>query len=343
VAKGSEQFRGIQVLRFVAAALVVITHATLTVVERLHTPGFVVWGKGAVGVDMFFVISGFVMVVSSRTLIARADGWYVFFARRLVRIVPLYWLATSIKLLAVLFVPALALHSAIDGFHVVASYLFLPARNVEGEVAPLLAVGWTLIYEMFFYAAFALAMWARTPPVLTVAVVFAALAGAGLMFGYRSGPAVTAYANPIILEFVMGMLIARMRMSGVKVSARVAGIVLAIGVSAIVFSDQMPVRVGIVLWGLPAALIVAGIVYLEPLVGPRLPRIFLTLGDASYAIYLFHSLLVPAIGVALAKSGFRDPIVCIFVSLAASFLVGWLIYRIAEKPSTEYLKRLIPT
>ena len=82
-------FTGIQALRFVAAMLVVLAHSTAMVNERMHLDMFK-WRAGWSGVDIFFVISGFVMAISSGGLMQRANGWKIFLTRRLIRIVPLY-------------------------------------------------------------------------------------------------------------------------------------------------------------------------------------------------------------------------------------------------------------
>src|SRR4051794_40777008 len=136
-------YTGVQALRFVAALLVVMTHATLYTSERLDD-SLPVWHFGEVGVDIFFVISGFVMMVSTQRLVGRRDGWKYFWMRRTIRIVPLYWIATTIKLLALVVAPAAILHATLDPRDVVLSYLFLPSYNVDGLVQPLLGVGWTL-------------------------------------------------------------------------------------------------------------------------------------------------------------------------------------------------------
>jgi exopolysaccharide production protein ExoZ len=96
-------FLTIQALRAVAALLVVLLRAFETWGERVDpaAPG-VSWDNGAAGVDIFFISSGFVMVISSRRLADRRGGWLVFLRHRVVRIVPLYWLLTTAKILAVL-------------------------------------------------------------------------------------------------------------------------------------------------------------------------------------------------------------------------------------------------
>src|SRR5262249_8314784 len=105
-----KDYEGIQSLRFFAAFLVVLTHSTFYASERL-TQGIGFWPDGATGVNIFFVISGFVMVVSTAKLKSVADSWKIFVKRRIIRIVPMYWLATTLKLLAMILVPSVVLHS----------------------------------------------------------------------------------------------------------------------------------------------------------------------------------------------------------------------------------------
>src|SRR5215510_8084357 len=103
----SSQIQSIQCLRALAALFVVGFHATLLLHDNF-TPDAKIWDNGNAGVDLFFVISGFIMVVSSRRLVGQADGWHRFMAARLVRIVPMYWLATAAKLLSAAAVPQMA-------------------------------------------------------------------------------------------------------------------------------------------------------------------------------------------------------------------------------------------
>lgn len=157
VQNSSARFDGIQSLRLVAALLVVITHSTFYTHERLNS-NIEVWRTGAIGVDIFFLISGFVMLITADRFIISKHGWKEFAARRLLRIAPMYWLATTVKLLTMLAIPSAVLHAKLDIGNVILSYFFLPSRNIDGQFAPLLGVGWTLVFEMFFYALFASAL-----------------------------------------------------------------------------------------------------------------------------------------------------------------------------------------
>jgi peptidoglycan/LPS O-acetylase OafA/YrhL len=143
---------------------------------------------GNFGVDVFFVISGFVMVYASEPYFGRPRGSQEFFLRRLARIVPLYWATTTIILVylilqyhdltAVNFTPA----------SVLASYLFIPVPQTDGFMAPVHGVGWTLNYEMFFYACFSAAV-LFSLRIGVVALALALLCLVALKFRYSAAAA----------------------------------------------------------------------------------------------------------------------------------------------------------
>jgi peptidoglycan/LPS O-acetylase OafA/YrhL len=338
--KPNAQYEGIQALRFVAALLVVLTHATFYVSERL-IDGYPVWTAGASGVDVFFVISGFVMVVSSQSLMGRPDGASQFLLRRLSRIVPLYWVATSVKLAAVLAVPVAVLNAGLDPVHIVASYLFLPWWDGSGKLQPVLGVGWTLNFEMFFYAMFALAMALRVSPVKFVGVLFTALSVLAF-FRQPDWPPFAFWLDTIVLEFVAGMVIAQLALRGVTMPPLAAAALLVAGFVLMFqdWGDGLPVQARALVWGLPATAIVAAVVSLEPLLRSRVPKSAMRLGDASYALYLFHPLVAPIAPAVLAKAVLPIAWLSIGLSIAISVAVSLAVYLWFERPTTDFLKGL---
>jgi len=145
----------VQMLRAIAATMVVFVHMDLQL-QRLHYPTL---GTNwmASGVDIFFVISGFIMWTSvERRPEMTASS---FFRNRLIRIVPLYWFATTLVLMVALIAPQVLNTTVLRPWHAIASYLFIPARHpTTGLFWPLLIPGWSLNYEMLFYAIFAIAI-----------------------------------------------------------------------------------------------------------------------------------------------------------------------------------------
>lgn len=337
-----EQYDGIQALRFVAALMVVLCHATFYTSERL-VADYPVWGKGGSGVDIFFVISGFVMAISSQSLIGRSDGWRTFVSRRVVRIVPLYWMALLLKLAILAVLPSAALHSAADPNSVLASFLFLPSFNGAGELKPFHGVGWTLNFEMFFYAMFALGMALRIQPMKFVLGVFMICCGFAI-FRTDAWPALAFYADTIVLEFGFGMLLAHAISRGLKLPVRYCVALIGVGFFGLVhdfFEGDALWRP--IVWGIPALMVVTGIACMNEVLRGRVPRWLLGLGAASYALYLFHPLLGPLVPAILAKLDLVSAPLSITLIVLLSIIVTWFIHLWVERPMTASVKnRLAP-
>jgi hypothetical protein len=175
---------------------------------------------GAAGADLFFVISGFIMVYSSEALFAAPGASRIFFARRLLRIVPLYWAMTLLLIGFYLVIGMDLTKLGISAGSIVASFAFLPYPRISGEMIPVYDLGWTLNCEMFFYAVFACAIvLPRRRAVLCIVFLFAALATLNLMSGPFPQP-LAFWCDPLILEFCFGMLIALAYRAGVRLPRR---------------------------------------------------------------------------------------------------------------------------
>ena len=318
-----EKLASIQYLRALAALLVVFHHAR-NVHPWLYNPlaGF---GLAQCGVDVFFVISGFVMYSA-----ARHEAAGEFLRRRLIRIVPLYWVATLVS------APLILLNhgSALDGElvrHVAQSFLFIPHYSPEhgGEIWPLLVVGWSLNYEMFFYLVFAAGIAAKRLVGVTT-VTLGLLVVAGLLV--RSSNALwRTYTDPLLLEFLAGVMLAvgRERLRAIDLSWLLPLGILALGLSTLVKPPQ------VVAWGAPAAMIVAGAIALET--RGRLPKMrwLEVLGDASYAIYLFQVICIGGVGLGLQRLPVHGPLqlgLMISACLASSVAAGVAIHYGLERP-----------
>ncbi len=302
---------GIQALRAIAALLVVWVHS-IDAAQLSSAPrqiNFFHWRSfGDCGVDIFFVISGFIVsrvaVRSANQHTARpfsaAGG---FLSRRITRIFPLYWILTLIIVLEQQF----GRHS-IDwpSVYWLPTLLLLPSfpSKYHPVNAPLLPLGWTLMFEIYFYLILTAFMgWTPRAIVRNTVILLCGLVGLGMLIGIHR-PLLVLWLNPIIMEFVLGCIIgwvfsyARSRtgnLTGAGVLLSILGTVL---LTATIFtgygnaSEADWIMTGyycwqrLGLWGIPSALLVAGIVLWNPAMRSLPARLLVFLGDASYSIYL---------------------------------------------------------
>ena len=207
--------------------------------ERVH---LLPWRAG---VDIFFVISGFIMVYASEDLFGRKGASVEFLARRVARIVPLYWMFTAFYTLFLV----IALVGTTKDFpgwpNIVASFAFWPAYATGHEAPmPVFELGWTLNYEMFFYAVFAVFIGLRRSRTV---IAVAALLGGLVLMGFVLQPSAAApffWTRPIILEFVFGMGIALLLRHGVVLSGLIRGAFLVSGVAILIADPDRLVASG---------------------------------------------------------------------------------------------------
>lgn len=340
----------LQALRGVAALLVVIFHAAAIWREISGTTGFPgFWDRGWVGVDLFFVISGFVMVwvAGDRTPGLRSAGRFLF--DRATRIYPLWWIFCSLMALYFLISygqPAAPDRESADGAWsvFVASMALWP----QGEM-PLLPVGWTLTFELAFYALFAVLL--LIPPyfrgwVIGAWGVFLILIGLNQPFqDFSPNSWIGILVHPLCLEFVFGALIAYL-VKSVSISDVLgrwfvaAGLVLSAGllVSGFGYGGEGLVKMRVPVAGTIAAVMLLGLVIWERSGGLSVPRFLQVLGDASYTLYLSHFLVLLTLKRLLVPTGlFNDASLSslygfMAISTLASIVAALLLYRMVEKP-----------
>ena len=334
-AAGSRKYEGLQVLRITAACMVVFTHSTFYAWERLDRH-FGVWGRGASGVTIFFVLSGFVMIYSSTKLMNKSDGWKIFADRRIVRIVPIYWIATTIKVIALLFTTGYILHTRFDIANTLESYLFIPAHNSEGIISPVVGVGWTLNFEMMFYFLFTLALLFRLNVYRFVGSVLTLLA-VGSFFRQPAWPAVAFYLDTRVILFFLGMVIAGLCLKGKHIPRFIAVFLLAMGFTILLGNLPRLLQLHGLSYILAPALIVYSAASLEGSL-PRIPRFVLYGADASYVIYLFHPFIAPVVPAALMKVHLMSPWLSVACSVVLALAGGCLVHQFIEAPITRWFR-----
>ena len=338
----------LQICRGIAALLVVIGHslhdldaiAARAGLDGVHSS--INWGAG---IDIFFVISGFIMVHVAAADFGTSGGAQRFLLRRLARIAPMYWLVTTALIVGAFVAPGL-LNVPIGGaWHIFTSYFFIPDwRSDMSVVRPVMALGWTLNYEMLFYAAFAAAMFlpfTRAIVVLTIVFIGATVAKSALDIRQTQ---LAFWMDPIILEFLFGVYIAIAYRAGWRLSAPAA---LALGsFGFIAATTALPEALGLALpinflrYGAPAAMLVG-----SAALGPGLPDGLLTrfgigLGNASYALYLCHPFVIRLLReVWLRAGGAALPLIayCV-VSVFGAVMVALALHRFVERPLAKVLE-----
>jgi exopolysaccharide production protein ExoZ len=350
----------IQALRGIAALLVVSTHVETMYRENPNTdapwvsqfPGLS--GFGGVGVDIFFIISGFIMVYVGVRYFRGEGSIQDFLLRRVLRVFPLYWLVTFLYIGAATAKTLLNLMSGqslaasldfdLQWHRLLGSLTLFPTYNELGNIQPIVGVGWTLSYEVFFYFVFAMAIaigfrWAP----LVVAAVFAFLAFVPLPMG--DSALGHFLRDRILLEFPAGMLIGYAVVLGKRpprwLLLSSIGLGLAGFLIGIIFNFDYSYRY--LYRGIPSALLVFGLVFWEIRVGFKVPPFLVKLGDASYAIYLIHTMTISYLVIPLVN---RVPIIQripvdilgpLTFMLAAT--VGVLLYENIERPLQRFLMK----
>ena len=322
---GVGEIHSIQYLRAFAAVAVVCFHVS----EQFNGP----FAVGAAGVDIFFVISGFIMWVTTarRPIDPRQFMW-----RRIVRIVPLYWIVTLVTAACIFLKPQFFYGHELSWDNLIGSLFFLPVLQ-NGSLHPVVIQGWTLCYEMMFYIIFALALLLDEKRRLA-ATVGALLAIVVLHLFWLRGYA-SAFTSPIVLEFGAGVVIGRLWMKDIRLQLILALSLIGGGVILLGLAQALdPEMPRVLRWGVPATLILGGAVFAER-ARPSKPWAWLQfVGEASYSIYLWHVLVaIIMTGVLLrlgVPSGWR-PVLLVMLSLAASALL----YLAIEKPLIRLFNR----
>lgn len=313
----------IQILRAIAALMVVAFHTVGTSEKySLSTDFFYkvdVWGPS--GVDIFFVISGFIMVYIQ---CKKQRSSIQFLIDRVERIVPLYWFLTLSLAILVLLLPSAFNSREFNLGFLLDSLFFI---NFISDVEPIVYVGWTLEYEMLFYLVFGLSLIIKKENISFL------ITGFVLLFLVWIG------VDSIVFEFIYGMIIGyffnRLKfLSGKNIYT--IFIVAGFSLLAIDWGSDLPRSIK---WGLPAVLVFLGFLFIKPIESIFLRKI----GDASYSIYLVQVFTIPVFYKIIDKISFQFSYmseIYIILCIAFTAIVGFLLYLLFEKPVTHIIKYL---
>ena len=343
--------RNVQALRAIAALLVIFEHVNFGL-ER-SDPGarllfFAFRTSGNFGVDLFFVISGFIMVVTNWEAFGTAGASRRFLIRRLIRIYPPYWFVL-LPILLVFIGNALAfMHAHIGNTDVLSSVLLLPQVK-----APLLMVSWTLTFEILFYIVFACFLPMRRDSLVPVLVAWATFEVIAFVVWHGAqNPFLSLLGAPLPMEFIMGVgigLLYRSENMPRPFTVGIVGSIIAIAVwigIAVPGLTTNPTRndlARVIEYGIPAALIVYAAVGLEKREGSVANDAVVYLGDASYALYLWHMpvlVVLNMLALRLHVHGLVADFVAQMVMLVSVVFVGVSMYRYVERPLTMRLNEM---
>ena len=334
----------IQVLRGLAALMVLMYHIPDELTDRGWANPFPNMTVGAAGVDIFFVISGFIMVYSTARVFQKPGAGIRFLLRRVARVVPLYWAITTIFVFLTIRASRHLTPPDYSIPHIVASYLFLFYPRPEYGDFPLYLQGWTLNYEMFFYLCFSSVLsFSRGAAVTSLSICFVALVVLG-QFVPLPWP-VDRWANSDILEFVFGMQLAQAYLQGLRLSFRVSAALAVAGFSALLVSapsvDWWFALRGLA-WGPPATAIVAAAALYQPATGGRTRSLLESFGDASYSLYIVHFAFFVGLAAVLGRIIAITAIPAVVYAgllFLGSIALALLTHKLFEMPLTRALYR----
>ncbi|MCF6275144.1 MAG: acyltransferase [Robiginitomaculum sp.] len=342
----ANRLNNIQSLRGIAALLVVFSH--LLVIESKYSPDQFLgsWMSfGQVGVDLFFVISGFIMVHVAMKMRRGTGSALEFLFARLTRVYPLYWLVSAALLLVWLARPDMVFSSFKTDPNIIKSFLLYPDSR-----DPLLAVGWTLVHEIGFYLVFALALLLKPKWLLPFLLLWALVLGGGQYLGLGTNPLLKLLFSPLSYEFLGGALAGwafHKYKAKFALTILIAGLVLwAVSLYLLISAEHSMIASAAgraIHFSIPAIFTVYGLAGIET----NLPKYTQTLGDWSYALYLTHILTLTLFGrfwQAFSSHSTHDNkwdnIPALIIMTIASILVAGLTYRLAEKPMLMGAKAL---
>lgn len=346
---GRQRIVSLQILRFGAAAAVTFAHASCATEFWKHSGCVAHYpaGVGAAGVDVFFVLSGFVIARTGPLASPRPNG-LAFFWRRWSRVAPIYYLLSLLVIVQAL------INGWFNAPQAVATFLFWPAAGRD-LTTPFLIAGWTLGFEMVFYTAVSgVLLGGRVRRnLLALAIAVGALIVARQFSGWNP---LRILANPIFLEFAAGVILARLWPQLKVADLRIGAALVTVGLTlfaveavvgagdAIYFEPTLRDthalwRVGV--FGVPAALLVTGACICERLMQGRAVRIAAWMGDASYSIYLVQGTAIILLAVLwLPVFGTHRPAILASALSFACLMLGAATYVLIERPILRDLRRI---
>ncbi len=333
----------IQALRALAAILVVFCHVGghLEGFKEKYTiddAWFNLMGLppiGASGVDVFFIISGFIMALVTVSAHKHDGASKRFLVKRIFRIFPPYWLWTLILLSLLLFLPQLFSVRTFDLEEAILSLFLIPYNPSGANTSPVLAVGWTLSYEMYFYLLVSIGLFfSRRRFICGLGAFFLVSTVLGHQITHSS-PIIGLVTNSLLWEFYFGFLLFEIWHCRYRfLLPASSGMALLLFLTMQIFWPESS-ALRVINYGLPAFVLVSGVLAVTREYVANIPKWMVFLGDSSYTLYLSHIVTMPAIAklaVVLGVHKSLPPDVQIILYTVLAVMVGGVLYLITEKP-----------
>lgn len=302
--------------------MVIMYHIT----QKLYVNGDIKWNFeiGSAGVDIFFIISGFIIYYSSVKEFSANE----FMKKRVLRIYPLYWIVTLVTLLISYIKPGMINQHVDVPISMWNSFTLFPVP----DTSPILIVAWTLSFEMFFYVIYYMAIKLKVNRILFSSIMLGALVIIGRKFN------IPFISNPISIEFIYGMVIAYLVLTkNTKAVMVIAALALILSATPLVWHSE----VRNLYYGVPALALFCVFLLLEKKVRQEggLIKLAQIIGDSSYSIYLTHLYSLGLIFMLIKSSA--SLWLLIVSSFIFSVFVGILCYKFLEIKMIKSLKFLV--
>lgn len=326
----------VQYLRGVAACMVLLEHIGHKSAQ--HSSNVLSgWHAGGAGVDLFFLISGFIMCHTMLEKHQQPNAAVSFLWRRVLRIIPLYWFVTCLALVPYFLMPS-QVNSSGGSTDLFSSFFLLPTSGVY-----LVANGWTLSYEFLFYALFTFGLlFSRGIGSLLVVLMLLALAMLGFLQPQNSLWG-AFLSNQLLLEFAVGIGLGYYLSYIQRLPIIIMPLLIGVGIGALLAVNQgIQSNIRVIDFGVPMLLIMIAGLGLEKELRKSPKQLLNLLGDSSYAMYLIHPFILVAGAMVLSKLGLTDAMggwLFVLVLFAGSIVAGWVLFSCIEIPIAKYIKK----
>ncbi|MEO6520896.1 MAG: acyltransferase [Mucilaginibacter sp.] len=361
----NKKINSIQLLRAIAVILVIYNHSFIisrgnNFSDSLQSHFLNVRHWTSIGLDLFFVVSGVIMTIVTKSYLKKPDGWFEFLLKRMVRILPLYWLLSI-----VVYFERYAIHHPVTHGEIAKTILFFPVFAARDALLPIIGQGWSLSLEIYFYLIIVIALVFKPKQLFRPLIVTLIILGVVGCFIDPKSVLIKFLCTPILFEFAFGVAVGigyqyfmarydQKKLSTVKilsVTATIIGLALMLasllydsdGISspAIILTDNGMALARSLIWGLPCSIFVFGLMFMEQAFELTIPVIWIKIGDASFSGYLIHMLVILTVGKLYPKFGLNNGDIFVIIATLFSIAVSLPVYQYLEKPLLNITNKLV--